>query len=56
MQSQFVILAYMDLETPLSRTSQCLLNLLEMWMACIPNPDRERPPHIPMCFGVNNIA
>ncbi|KAF7125197.1 hypothetical protein CNMCM5793_001306 [Aspergillus hiratsukae] len=35
MQSQFVILAYMDLETPLSRTSQCLLNLLEMWMACI---------------------
>lgn len=35
MQSQFVILAYMDLETPLSHTSQCLLNLLEMWMACI---------------------
>lgn len=35
MESQFVILACMDLDTPLSRTDQCLLNLQEMWMACV---------------------
>jgi hypothetical protein len=46
MQLQFVILAYMDLETPLSHTSQCLLNLLEIWMACIFRTLTARDLHI----------